>query len=135
MKNLSIIRVLAKSESNIHFNNRDINSNKCIETTNCVSNNIITESQSNSLNKSNNNTINSSQTSRLESELKLNLDEISYKLYIKLLEVIELISENNCDLITDYEWRYDIHNKMISFGFSNCKNYLWRMCFSKMLNK
>jgi hypothetical protein len=52
-------------------------------------------------------------------KLKLYLSPDSHKQYSVLLTVINEVSSNNCNTLTDFEWFHVIPNRMRQFGYQS----------------
>ncbi len=62
-------------------------------------------------------------------KLKLYLSPDSHKQYSVLLTVINEVSDNNCNTLTDFEWFHVIPNRMRQFGYESYERNHWKFHF------
>jgi len=62
-------------------------------------------------------------------KLKLYLSPDSHKQYSVLLTVINEVSCNNCNTLTDFEWFHVIPNRMRQFGYESYERNHWKFHF------
>jgi hypothetical protein len=62
-------------------------------------------------------------------KLKLYLSPDSHKQYSVLLTVINEVSGNNCNTLTDFEWFHVIPNRMRQFGYQSYERNHWKFHF------
>jgi len=67
-------------------------------------------------------------------KLKVNLSSECCDRYRKLFQIIKDVFDNNCDLITDYEWIHVIHNHMIQNESKQFEPKSWKNSFKQYLD-